>query len=152
MMIKFRSPLFAAAALVVVAATAPAMAGDVQTGGIPLGLGGGSTNNSFSASNVAAGVGNTAVQQIHASQKGSGQGFGGLGGVPGFSFPGLPGQTNNSASASNIAAGVNNTAFQQLGLSQRGAPGGLVNNNLDAQNLAAGLGNFAGQKLFQTQR
>jgi len=148
-MIKLRSPLFAVAALVSVAAAVPAMAGDVQTGGIPLGMGGGVTNNSFSASNVAAGVGNQAFQQIHSSQKGSGQGFSGLGG---FSFPGMPGQTNNTASASNVAAGVDNAALQQIGLSQRGVRGGLVNNSLDAQNLAAGVGNFAGQSLFQKQR
>jgi len=150
-MINLRSPLFAVAALVTLAAAAPVMAADVQTGGIPLGMGGSTTNNSFSASNVAAGVGNQAFQQIHSSQKGAGQGFG----MSGYSFPGMPmagGLTNNTAQANNVAAGVDNSALQQLGLSQRGVRGSAVTNNLSALNLSAGVGNFAGQNLFQTQR
>ena len=99
---------------------APAMAGDIQTGGVPLV----STNvaNNF---NVAAGIGNTAFQGVGQSQKGSG---GPLVSVdPSVSVQrggsGSPLVTTNVATNLNLAAGIGNTAFQGVGQSQGGRSG-----------------------------
>jgi hypothetical protein len=150
-----RFPLVAFAALVTASAALPALADDMS-GGIPLG---GSTNNSFSASNVAAGEYNDAHQKINATQKGSsfhpGLGVqlnqgGGMGGYNTPSF--VPSTTTNSTSASNVAAGIDNSAFQKLKVNQGGMPSGFVNNNVDAQNLAAGLDNLAKQRITVKQK
>lgn len=98
---KFRtSPLLAIAALLAVSAAAPAMAGDFDMGGIPV-VGpviGGSTSNSLNATNVAAGIGNEADQDLHLGQKGG----------PGF------GPVTNSFNALNLAAGIGNLATQNI--------------------------------------
>jgi hypothetical protein len=143
-----RFPLVAFAALVTASAALPALAGDMS-GGIP--LGGSTTNNSFSASNVAAGEFNDAHQKINATQKGSSF-HPSYGTDSGYSPSFVPSTTTNSTSASNIAAGIDNSAYQKLKVNQGGMPSGFVNNNVDAQNLAAGLGNLAKQRITVKQK
>jgi len=137
-----RFPLVAFAALATASAALPALADDMS-GGIPLG---GTTNNSLSASNVAAGQFNDASQKIHVTQKGSSSQPSGIY-DPGYS----PSTTTNSTTASNVAAGIDNSAWQKLNVRQGGAPG-FVSNSFDAQNLAAGLGNLAKQRITVKQK
>jgi hypothetical protein len=130
---KFRtSPLLAVAALLAVSAAAPAMAGDFDMGGIPVVRARpvvAGSSNSLDATNVAAGVGNTADQDIDAKQAGGFGRFsqpirrrGGGGrvmpqGVPG---PGIGlGAVTNNLSALNLAAGIDNQASQTIHSKQK---------------------------------
>jgi len=156
-----RFPLVAFAALVTASAALPALADDMS-GGIPLG---GTTNNSLSASNVAAGEFNDAHQKIHSSQGGqsyhpslgTGMNYNSYN-TPSYtpsyvSTPSyVPSTTTNSTTASNVAAGIDNSAFQKLNAHQGGFMPGIVTNSVDAQNLAAGLGNLAKQRINTTQK
>ena len=132
-----RRSLLAVAALV--ALSGPAMADGLITGGLPL-----VNTSSFTASNTAAGIGNTAVQGIAATQQGARAGRLGGGALV----------NSNTASASNVAAGIGNTAVQGIDLTQRGSRRGALANSssFNASNLSAGIGNFAGQQIFATQR
>ncbi|HLN26048.1 MAG TPA: hypothetical protein VK558_18920 [Patescibacteria group bacterium] len=150
-----RFPLVAFAALVTASAALPALADDMS-GGIPLG---GTTNNSLSASNVAAGEFNSANQKIHSSQTGQSShpslGYGmnySSYNTPSYSPSYVPSTTSNSTTASNVAAGIDNSAFQKLNVHQGGFTPGIVTNSVDAQNLAAGLGNLAKQRINTTQK
>jgi hypothetical protein len=157
---KFRtSPLLAVAALLAVSAAAPAMAGDFDMGGIPVvgPLVGSSTSNSVNATNVAAGIGNVADQDIDAKQSGGRVGHairhwgGGKAGVG----VGGPLVTTNTAVGTNVAAGIGNEADQDLHLGQKGGPGvglGAVTNSLNALNLAAGINNQASQTIHSKQK
>jgi hypothetical protein len=116
---------------------APAMAFDLQSGGLPL-----VTTNTANNTNVAAGIGNSATQGISQFQNGS---FGpsrfGRGGV-----------TSNDASNTNVAAGLFNSADQRAIQSQGGSFGrGSTSNSASNLNLAAGVGNSATQGVFQQQ-
>jgi hypothetical protein len=116
---------------------APALAGDLLTGGVPL------TTSSASNTNVAAGIGNVANQSVFQSQNGS---FGpsrfGRGGSV----------TSNDASNTNIAAGLFNSANQNVIQSQGGSFGrGSTFNSASNTNAAAGIGNVANQGVFQQQ-
>lgn len=170
---SFRRISFAASALILALAAGPiAQAGTL----------GSSTSNSVSATNVAAGIGNRATQNIFAQQTGqlpmTRMGTGGWG-VPTL---GLGGGTN-SITGTNVAAGLNNSASQSIGASQLGGSpwsglgansvtgtnvaAGIGNkavqgigaqqgpggfNSVDATNVAAGIGNFAGQQIMTSQR
>ena len=115
---------------------APAMAGDLLTGGVPL------TTNSASNTNDAAGVGNVANQSVFQSQNGS---FG-------PSRFGRGGLTSNDASNTNVAAGLFNSANQNVIQSQGGSFGrGSTFNSASNTNTAAGIGNVANQSVFQQQ-
>jgi hypothetical protein len=116
---------------------APAMAGDLLTGGVPL-----VTTNSASNTNVAAGVGNVANQSVFQSQNGS---FG-------PSRFGRGSLTSNDASNTNVAAGLFNSANQSVIQSQGGGFGrGSTFNSASNTNAAAGIGNVATQGVFQQQ-
>ena len=99
--------------------TAPAMAFDLQSGGVPL-----VSNNVANNTNVAAGIGNTAFQSVGQSQSGRGQGFsvrpdvrvGSLG-------SGGPLVTTNVATNTNVAAGIGNVANQGVFQQQGGSVG-----------------------------
>ncbi len=141
---KTRTSIFALATLIAASAAVPAMAGDWQSGGIP--LAGSTTSNSVDATNVAAGVGNLASQDIHASQSGGKI-------VPNF-FGGPKGGplvTTNTIVGTNVAAGIGNEADQDLGVRQGGGFG-LVNNSVAGTNVAAGLGNLASQSIHARQK
>lgn len=149
---KVRTSIFALATLIAASAAVPAMAGDWQSGGIP--LAGSTTSNSVDATNVAAGVGNLASQDIHASQSGGkftprfgrelGMGLGPMG---------SPMVSNNTIVGTNVAAGIGNEADQDLGVRQGGGFGpGLVNNSVTGTNVAAGLGNLASQSIHARQK
>lgn len=97
----------------------------------------GVTNNSITANNVAAGWGNTANQNIFASQQG------GYGQWPGF--------TGNTLTGNNVAAGTGNKANQDIMSDQRGGKIPTFN-SVDALNLAAGTHNRANQRLMTQQR
>ena len=101
---------------------APAMAGELQSGGVPL------TNNSAINTNVAAGSYNTAYQNIYQTQKGGKSGYSpsytpsyGSSSTPSYT-PSYtpPSVTNNTAINTNVAAGFNNQAFQNVFQSQKG--------------------------------
>ena len=156
---SIRRPLFAAAALFAASVALPALADDFQTGGIP--LGGATTTNTTVGTNVAAGIGNNAFQNMSVAQKGGKSGLGGIG--LGFGMgqtlggagvaPSLPSTTSNSINGTNVAAGTGNNAFQGLGVAQAGTGhGGTVSNSLDGLNLAAGQFNNAGQVINSRQR
>ena len=153
-----RRPLFAAAALIAASVALPALADDFQTGGIP--LVGATTTNTTVGTNVAAGIGNNAFQNMGVSQKGGKAGLPGIGiglglgqqlGGAGLA-QGLPSTTSNSINGTNVAAGTGNNAFQGLGVAQAGASHGTVSNGLDGLNLAAGQFNNAGQVINSRQR
>jgi hypothetical protein len=115
---------------------APALAGDLLTGGVPL-----ISTNSASNTNVAAGIGNSANQSVFQSQNGS---FGPS--RRGGSF------TSNDASNTNVAAGLFNSANQNVIQSQGGSFGrGSTFNSASNTNAAAGIGNVANQGVFQQQ-
>jgi hypothetical protein len=86
---------------------APAMADGLRTGGIPL-----VSNNSASNTNVAAGTGNVANQNVSQFQSG-GSGFG-------FGFGKAPLVSNNTATNTNVAAGFGNFANQGVSQFQSG--------------------------------
>lgn len=133
-----RTVLFAAAAVALF--TAPAFAGDLMTGGIPLG----SNSNLGVISNTAAGIHNKAQQQVTGVQAGHG--------APGYAY-GFGGFNSNLGSASNAAVGIGNTAQQQVKAMQFGAPKGMFNSNLGTvSNLAAGIGNKAQQQVLGVQQ
>jgi hypothetical protein len=166
-MMTFRRMSFAVSALVFgLAAGVAAHAGT---------LGGslGGTNNSITATNLAAGIGNHARQGIFAQQFGQMPSYGQTpaygqppsygqtpsygpqygtpamgGGLMGGRLPSLAGPGSNSVNANNIAAGIGNTARQGIDAVQ--GPGGF--NRLDANNIAAGIGNSATQEIFSSQQ
>ncbi|MBW7851974.1 MAG: hypothetical protein H3C38_15885 [Rhodospirillales bacterium] len=127
-----RSSLIALAALATVAVAGPSFAG--EKGGVPL-----VSNNTVVATNVAAGIGNTAKQDIFASQRGGGMKSGPMFG-------------SNSIFADNTAAGIGNKAKQTLDVHQRAPKGVFGSNTVDARNLAAGIGNYARQDIYARQR
>ena len=141
---KVRTSIFALATLIAASAAVPAMAGDWQSGGIPLAT----TSNSVDATNVAAGTGNLASQDIHASQSGGAflpHFFGGAKGGPLV--------TTNTIVGTNVAAGLGNEADQDLGVRQRGGFGlGSVANSVNGTNVAAGLDNLATQSIRARQK
>jgi len=159
-----RTTLFAAAAALLF--TAPAFAGELMTGGIPVG----SNANFAMIANMAAGIGNVAQQKVTGVQKSGGApgigfgapGFGapgvGVPGVgvpgfapPGFGFGGLAGP--NGVSVANTAAGVGNVAQQKVKSVQLGgAPGLFGGNSGSITNLAAGIGNVAQQSVTTIQK
>jgi hypothetical protein len=117
---------------------APALAGDLLTGGVPL-----VSTNVANNTNVAGGIGNTANQSVFQSQNGA---FGpsrfGRGGSV----------TSNDASNTNVAAGLFNSANQSVIQSQGGSFGkGSTFNAANNTNAAAGIGNVANQGVFQQQ-
>ncbi|HLO78114.1 MAG TPA: hypothetical protein VK196_16795 [Magnetospirillum sp.] len=98
---------------------------------------GGTTTNSLSANNIAAGFGNKANQSIYADQSGG--------------YGKWPGVTTNSIDATNLAAGYGNKANQDIMARQSG--GGVPTfNRLDALNMAVGEHNFANQRLMTQQQ
>jgi hypothetical protein len=84
---------------------APAMADGLRTGGIPL-----VSNNNASNTNVAAGTGNFANQQVFQTQQGG----------SGFGFGKAPLVSNNTATNTNAAAGFGNFANQGVSQFQSG--------------------------------
>ncbi len=157
-----RTALFAAAAALLF--TAPAFAGELMTGGHPVG----SNANFAMIANMAAGIGNVAQQKVTGVQKSGGApgvGIPGIGvpgvGVPGFSAPGFapPGfgfgglGGPNAVAVSNTAAGVGNVAQQKVKSVQLGgAPGLFGGNSGSITNLAAGIGNVAQQSVTTIQK
>ena len=152
-----RTALFAAAAALLF--TAPAFAGELMTGGHPVG----SNANFAMIANMAAGVGNVAQQKVTGVQKSGGApgvgvpgvgapGFGVPGFVPpGFGFAGLGGP--NATSISNTAAGVGNVAQQKVKSVQLGgAPSPFGGNSGSITNLSAGIGNVAQQSVTTIQK
>ena len=157
-----RTALFAAAAAFLF--TAPAFAGELMTGGIPVG----SNANFAMIANMAAGIGNVAQQKVTGVQKSGGApgvgvpgvgapGFGAPGvGVPGFAppgfgFGGLAGP--NGVSIANTAAGVGNVAQQKVKSVQLGGGPGLFSGNSGSiTNLSAGIGNVAQQSVTTIQK
>ena len=150
-----RTALFAAAAAFLF--TAPAFAGELMTGGIPVG----SNANFAMIANMAAGIGNVAQQKVTGVQKSGAPGVGAPGfgpgaGVPGFAppgfgFGGLAGP--NGVSIANTAAGVGNVAQQKVKSVQLGgAPGLFGGNSGSITNLAAGIGNVAQQSVTTIQK
>ena len=101
-------PAFLALALAALAGSA--QAGQLHTGGLPV------ANNTLIGTNLAAGIGNQAQQQLMASQS------------PGLQAPGLTGPggnplvVNNTQVATNVAAGIGNQARQNVVGLQGGAP------------------------------
>ena len=85
------------AAAAVLLCSAPAFAGDLMTGGIPLG----NASNLGVISNTAAGIQNKAQQQVMGVQAGGG-------------LAGPFGTASNLGNVSNLAAGVGNKAKQQV--------------------------------------
>lgn len=110
----------------------PVLAGEPQTGGMPL-----FNQNAGTIANVAAGHGNTATQNVWAQQHGP---WGG-------------GMVNsNLGTALNVAAGKHNTASQNIVAQQSGGPKGLVNSNLGfVGNFAIGKKNQAYQSVIGVQ-
>jgi hypothetical protein len=159
MMIPRRATLglSAIALLGAVAISAPASADRLHAGGIPL-----NTTNAVTGINIAAGLGNSARQQIDASQSGGGQ-SGGSGGMM-MGMPGMGGQPlvrTNTTVATNVAAGIGNQALQGMDVRQGGpmlqldfsGRRPLVTTNVGvATNVAAGIGNQALQGLSLGQR
>ncbi|QEM01164.1 hypothetical protein D9623_29180 [Azospirillum brasilense] len=169
-----RTTLIATAAVLLCSAASfgPAFAGDLMTGGIPLG----NASNLGVISNTAAGIQNKAQQQVMGVQAGGGlagpfgtasnlgnvsnlaagvgntakqQVFGMQAGGGGVKTPfALGGFNSNAGTVSNSAVGIGNTAQQQVKAMQFGAPGALFNQNLGTvSNLAAGIGNKAQQQV-----
>ena len=127
-----RSALFGLAALATVAVAGPSIA--AEGGGVPL-----VSTNTIVATNLAAGIGNSARQDIDATQKGG-------------SFKRGPMVGANDIFADNQAVGIGNKAKQHLDVTQR-APKGLFGaNRVDASNMAAGLFNRAHQDIHARQR
>ena len=132
-MIVRRSALLGLAALATVAVAGPSVAG--EAGGLPL-----VSTNTVVATNVAAGIGNVAKQDVDAVQKGShGRKGGALFG-------------SNSIFADNQAVGIGNKAKQNLDVHQRAPKGMFGSNTVDARNMAAGIHNYARQDIFAKQR
>ncbi|HEV7369572.1 hypothetical protein [Arenibaculum sp.] len=148
-----RRSLLAAATLALLAG--PALAGGLETGGVPL-----STTNQFSATNVAAGEYNYADQSVWATQQGAPGGYGmlphgGQGMLPHGGqgmLPGGPLAVTNVGTATNVAAGIGNVADQDVTLIQQGSGALATTNVFDATNVAAGLHNFANQDVFAIQK
>ncbi|HLO78115.1 MAG TPA: hypothetical protein VK196_16800 [Magnetospirillum sp.] len=135
----------AALALVLAALAGGAHAERLQTGGLPV------SNNLMIGTNVAAGMGNQAQQQIIAAQTGNPMGP-----------QGFPLVSNNTQVSTNVAAGINNRASQSVVGLQGGGPmvgldfsgrGPLVTTRVGvATNVAAGLNNRADQAILSQQR
>lgn len=146
MMIFRRIPFAVTAAILALAAIPAAQAGN--RGGLPVGMGG-VTTNSVVANNIAAGIGNVANQGVFAQQ--FGQSPHAVSPLQGPQWGGVPvagGGGLNSTTATNLAAGAHNHANQMVGAMQ--GPGGF--NRIDATNVAAGFGNLANQQIMATQR
>ncbi len=140
----------AAATLFAAPAFAPhAFAYDVKTGGVPVnplamqqpGFGNpfaaapsvASTNVGV-ATNLAAGIGNKAKQNVFTMQQGTGGSL----------------VNTNVGVATNVAAGIGNKAKQNVtGVTFGFGKGGLLDTNVGVTtNVGAGIGNAAGQNLF----
>ncbi|WP_448203304.1 hypothetical protein [Azospirillum sp. sgz302134] len=146
-----RLTLIAAAAAAL--CTAPAFAYDLQTGGMPLGpaMGKPAFGSSYAGvapltntnvgvnTNLAAGIGNKAKQQVFGLQQG-----------PGF---GSSLVNTNVGVNTNVAAGIGNKAKQSVtGVTFGFGKGGLLDTNVGVNtNVSAGIGNLAGQKVFGLQ-
>jgi hypothetical protein len=146
-------PLAAAASLALLGAVAlshPAQADRLHAGGIPL-----SATNAVTGMNIAAGLGNSAHQEMGVTQMGGQMGMPGMGG-------GHPLVSTNVGVATNVAAGIGNSAGQSVAGSQGGGPlvgldfsgrGPMVTTNVGvATNVAAGIGNHALQGVDLHQR
>ena len=149
-----RTTLIAAAVAVLCSAASfgPAFAGDLMTGGIPLG----NASNLGVISNTAAGIQNKAQQQVMGVQADGG-------------LAGPFGTASNLGNVSNLAAGVGNTAKQQVFGMQAGggmggvgggvgggvkapfALGGFNSNAGTVSNSAVGIGNTAQQQVKAMQ-
>jgi len=140
-MIVRRLPLLAFAAIAGFATSA--LADGAFSGGVPL-----STSNNLSiGTNLAAGIDNSAHQNLHSTQTGGG---------------GIPLVSTNTLVGTNVAAGIGNSARQGISANQSNAPlvsynwsgtGPLVTTNVDVgTNVAAGIGNLATQRLSTRQR
>ncbi|OYD80032.1 hypothetical protein, partial [Azospirillum brasilense] len=137
-----RTTLIAAAAVLL--CSAPAFAGDLMTGGIPMG----NASNLGVISNTAAGIQNKAQQQVMGVQAGGG-------------LAGPFGTASNLGNVSNLAAGVGNKAKQQVFGVQTGgmgggvktpfAVGGFNSNAGTVSNSAVGIGNTAQQQVKAMQ-
>ncbi|OYD84623.1 hypothetical protein [Azospirillum brasilense] len=141
-----RLTLIAAAAATLLAA--PAFANDLKTGGVPVnpmmmqpGFGSPfaaapslSSTNVGIATNLAAGIGNKAKQNVFAMQQGTGGSL----------------VNTNVGVATNVAAGIGNKAKQNVtGVTFGFGKGGLLDTNVGVTtNVGAGIGNTAGQNLF----
>ena len=147
-----RTTLIAAAVLCSAAGFSSAFAGDLMTGGIPMG----NVSNLGVISNTAAGIQNKAQQQVMGVQGGGG-------------LTGPFGTASNLGNVSNLAAGVGNKAKQQVFGMQTGgvqtggvqtggtavktpfALGGFNSNAGTVSNSAVGIGNTANQQVKAMQ-
>ena len=142
-----RLTLITAAAATLCAA--PAFAYDVKTGGVPVnpmmmpqpgfgspfsGAPSVANTNVGVATNLAAGIGNKAKQNVFSMQQGTGGAL----------------VNTNVGVATNVAAGIGNKAKQNVtGVTFGFGKGGLLDTNVGVTtNVAAGIGNAAGQKQF----
>lgn len=142
-----RLTLIAAAAATLLAAP-HAFANDLKTGGMPVnpmmmqpGFGSPfaaapslSSTNVGVATNLAAGIGNKAKQNVFTMQQGTGGSL----------------VNTNVGVATNVAAGIGNKAKQNVtGVTFGFGKGGLLDTNVGVTtNVGAGIGNTAGQNLF----
>ena len=147
-----RTTLIAAAVLYSAAGFSSAFAGDLMTGGIPMG----NVSNLGVISNTAAGIQNKAQQQVMGVQGGGG-------------LTGPFGTASNLGNVSNLAAGVGNKAKQQVFGMQTGgvqtggmqtggtavktpfALGGFNSNAGTVSNSAVGIDNTANQQVKAMQ-
>ncbi|WP_431856965.1 hypothetical protein [Azospirillum sp.] len=150
-----RTPLLAGFATLALL-SAPAMAQNINQGRAPAltprampmapGFGGLASTNVSNATNLAAGIGNSAQQRVTGVQ----------GGGPGSLV------STNVGTATNVAAGIGNSAGQSVGGIQGNGVrvglnftgrGPLVSTDvLVGTNVAAGIGNSAGQGILAKQR